>query len=173
MMPRPSVVSGALLLAATTLACSGGGAPSSPIKVSDPSATAQTANHPGQPDAAVSDIASPPVTVTEVLGGCQGAPPDPAAVIPPRVISRIDPVIPEDVQRHGVVVLAGLVNKSGQVENLTVQRAFAPAFDKACLDAVRQWRYEPATQNGIPVAIDYHVTCTFSPQQQSVPKNGP
>ena len=106
-------------------------------------------------------------------GDCQGAPPDPAAVIPPRVISRIDPVMPEDVQRRGVVVLAGVVNKSGQVETLTVQRAFTPAFDKACLDAVRQWRYEPATQNGRPVAIDYHVTCTFSPQRQSVPKNGP
>jgi periplasmic protein TonB len=172
-MPPASIVRAALLVAATTLACSGGGSPPSPVKASDARAADQAADHPSHPDEAVSDVASPPVTITGVPGGCQGSPPDPTAVIPPRVIFRIDPVIPEDVQRPGVVVLAGVVNPSGQVENLTVQRTFTPAFDKACLDAIRQWRYEPATQNGRPVAVDYHVTCTFSPQRQSAPKNGP
>lgn len=173
MMPPASNVRVALLVAATTLACSGGDSPSSPVKASNLPAADQAADHPSRPDGAVSDVASPPVTITGVPGDCVAAPPDPAAVIPPKVIFRIDPVIPEDVQRRGVVVLAGVVNRSGQVENLTVQHAVSPAFDKACLDAIRQWRYEPATQNGRPVAIDYHVTCAFSPQRQSVPKNGP
>ena len=172
-MPSASIVRVALLVAATTLACSGGGAPSSPVKASDPPAADQAADHPSHPDGAVSDVDCPPVTITGVPEDCEPSPPDPAAVIPPKVISRIDPVIPENARRGGVVVLAGVVTQSGQVENLTVQRTFTPAFDKACLDAIRQWRYEPATHNGRPVAVDYHVTCTFSPQRQSGGKNGP
>ena len=173
-MPPVSILKAALLVSATTLACSGGDSPSSPIKVSDLPAAEHVEDHPRRSDGVVSDITSPPVSITGATPeGSEDDLPDPGAMVPPKVIYRIDPVIPEDIQRPGVVVLAGVVNRSGQIENLTVQRTLTPAFDKACLDAIRQWRYEPATHNGKPVTVDYRVTCTFTPQRQSVPTNGP
>jgi TonB family protein len=37
-------------------------------------------------------------------------------------------------------------------------------LDQAALDAVRQWRYEPATLRGQPVAVAFHLVVRFELQ---------
>ncbi|MEO1368411.1 MAG: energy transducer TonB [Acidobacteriota bacterium] len=41
-------------------------------------------------------------------------------------------------------------------------RRTAPSSSTAALDAVKQWRFEPSTLGGRPVAVLYRVEVTFS-----------
>ena len=111
----------------------------------------------------VASAMSPNVILRGDPGACLGAPPDPNEVIPPELISRKEPVLPSDVRTHGRVILSAVINVAGRVEGVQVVRSFTPAFDKACADAIREWRYTPATQHGKPVAFTYTAMCTFTP----------
>lgn len=74
---------------------------------------------------------------------------------PPRPTSRTPPRYPPRARADGVeghVVLSLLVDASGRVEKVQVLESSPPGvFDDAALDAVRQWRFEPATYQGAPV----------------------
>ena len=72
-----------------------------------------------------------------------------------------------------MVLVDLVVNRAGQVENARIRRSFKPAFDTACIDAIRQWRFHPATQKGKPVAFDLTMHCEFNPQAQPIPPSDP
>ena len=175
-MLRGALVSSALVLTVAVQACSGDSPPSSTFRNSDSPVARQSTDRPAQPVGNVS--ASPDsaltVTVTDgIPGDCEPSPPDPNAVVLPRVLSRTDPVLPTDVPGHGLVVLDVVLSRSGQIEDARVRRSFRPDFDKACIEAVRQWRFQPATQKGIPVTFDFTMRCEFSPQEQPTAPSGP
>ncbi len=85
-------------------------------------------------------------------------------VTEPKEISRVRPVYPPEARaakKGGVVVIEAVIDASGSVADAEVVRHVDPALDEAALAAVRQWRYQPATRDGKPVAVFLTVTLTF------------
>lgn len=72
----------------------------------------------------------------------------------PHVLRQVDPEYPDGLRQAGVkgsVWLEGLVMADGSVDYLRVLKAEDDGFTGPALDAVRQWRFEPATLDGRPV----------------------
>jgi periplasmic protein TonB len=65
---------------------------------------------------------------------------------------------------EGLVVLEAIIDVEGRVVSLRVLRP-VPLLTEAALDAVRQWRYEPAWLNGQPVPVVMTVTINFTLNQ--------
>ncbi|MCA1733948.1 MAG: energy transducer TonB [Acidobacteria bacterium] len=83
----------------------------------------------------------------------------------PRVLARTDPVYPEiarEIRLRGIVVLECIIGRDGRVRDPRVARSAHPLLDRAAIDAVTQWRFEPATLNGQPVDVYFHLTVRFA-----------
>jgi protein TonB len=79
-------------------------------------------------------------------------------VIPPELIDRVDPRFPpaaRHVRAEGEVQLQLLIGIDGSVEQVRILKVDRPGlgFEKASEDAVRQWRYRPATSDGVKVRM--------------------
>ena len=102
-----------------------------------------------------------------VLAACD-APPAPQSV-PSTRVAAIDTPPPEYPLElacdgiGGVVELQVTVGPDGAVSGArTRQSSGQAALDAAALEAVRSWRFRPATRNGQPVAVDIAVPMTFN-----------
>jgi TonB family protein len=85
-------------------------------------------------------------------------------VTQPKLIRPVDPTYPERVRKEkvtGQVVVQAVIEKDGTVARASIVRPVHPDLDAATLEAVRQWRYEPARQNGKPVAVYMTITVDF------------
>jgi TonB family protein len=74
------------------------------------------------------------------------------------------PIMPADAQQagiRGVVILEIVVGADGTVTSARVLRSILPSLDRAAIDAVKQWRYEPTQLNGQPVPVIMTVTVAF------------
>jgi TonB family protein len=81
-----------------------------------------------------------------------------------RLIYRVRPVYPKLAKQariQGTVWLAALIDEFGSVEQLKLISGH-PLLVKAAFDAVKQWRYIPATYNGVPVRVATTISLTFS-----------
>lgn len=64
---------------------------------------------------------------------------------------------------EGTVLLELLVLKNGRVEEVKVKESSGyPRLDKSAIDAVRRWKYNPATRGGEPIDYRYLQPVTFS-----------
>ena len=61
----------------------------------------------------------------------------------------------------GTVVLQATIDKTGKVTNVEALKGLGLGLTEAAVAAVKQWRYEPATLNGKPIAVYYQVTVHF------------
>ncbi len=92
------------------------------------------------------------------------------SVTNPRLIpsSKVQPRYPREAREDGVravVVLQAVVHKDGTVGDLVVLKS-DPAkrgFEEAAVEAVQQWRYEPATLEGKPVDVFFIIVVQFEP----------
>ncbi len=99
------------------------------------------------------------------------APPRPAGpvrlhqgIAPPVPISMPTPIYPaiaRTARVDGIVILDVVIDETGRVTGAKVLRSI-PLLDKAAIDAITSWRYEPARLNGIPIAISMTVTVRFT-----------
>ena len=84
-------------------------------------------------------------------------------VKPPHKIKDVAPVYPSiarSARIDGTVQLEATVGLDGKVVGARVLQS-VPMLDQAALDAVQQWQYEPATQNGKPVPVVMKVNVKF------------
>ena len=72
----------------------------------------------------------------------------------------IYPPMARTARVQGVVLLDADIAESGVLENVTVIDGH-PMLVDAAVDAVRQWRYAPATLDGVPVRSSLRVTVRF------------
>jgi len=74
-----------------------------------------------------------------------------------KLIQRVDPAYPADLQAQGIegtVVLQAVISKDGIPQGLTVQNQGAnQEFVNAAMAAFSQWRFQPTLLNGEPVEI--------------------
>lgn len=83
-------------------------------------------------------------------------------IVMPRVISHVDPALPPGVTpREADVILAVSLDAAGAVIDVSVLVSGGPIFDRAASDAVRQWKFSPATRDGRPFAAKIRVPVHF------------
>lgn len=79
-------------------------------------------------------------------------------------IEKVDPVVPKKLRNFTGVVLHGTIAIDGTFVNLEAVSG-EPPLTASALDAVRQWRYTPATTDGQPVAMPVWVSFQFYPKR--------
>jgi protein TonB len=78
----------------------------------------------------------------------------------------VNPVYPQIAQQtrvQGVIVMEAIISKEGSIESLRTVSGH-PLLFQAAIDAVKQWKYRPATLNGEPVDVITTITVTFTLQ---------
>jgi periplasmic protein TonB len=82
----------------------------------------------------------------------------------PEEIDRVLPRYPTVARRAGVqgpVVVRGIVRKDGRIDDVEVIKDLPYGLGEAARDAVRRWRFRPATYRGEPIDVYYTVTVNF------------
>jgi TonB family protein len=83
---------------------------------------------------------------------------------PPKLINQVEPIYPEEARAagtEGIVILEAVTDVFGRIESARVLRS-VPGLDKAAIDAVRQWVYEPLIFEGKPRRCIFTVTVRFT-----------
>ncbi len=85
-------------------------------------------------------------------------------VKPPTLVTKVEPEYTPDAKLakySGSVLLMLEIGTDGVAHNITVVRALGLGLDQKAVDAVKQWRFNPATLNGNPVPVTAHVEVDF------------
>ncbi|GEM_PF-309952 len=83
----------------------------------------------------------------------------------PRAIFQAAPVYPSGKRNLEVVVsVVFIVDQTGRVANPHVEKSTDPAFEKPAIDAVKQWKFEPAVKAGQRVSCKMRVPIRFQPR---------
>ncbi len=83
---------------------------------------------------------------------------------PARLISSPPPTYPQVARMgnvRGTVVINAVVNEAGKVTEMKVISG-SPLLTQAAMDALRNWKYEPATLNGHPTVSHVQVSINFT-----------
>jgi TonB family protein len=82
----------------------------------------------------------------------------------PRAIYDPEPEYSEEGRKaryQGTVLLQVVVGVDGRTRDVRVARSLGMGLDEKALEAVRQWRFDPATQDGQPVAVLVNIEVNF------------
>ncbi len=85
-------------------------------------------------------------------------------VIPPVKLHAPVPQYTEAARKkriQGVVIVQAIIDKRGDVASVKVHKALPEGLDQAAAEAIRRWKFRPATLNGQPVAVFYNLTINF------------
>ena len=98
-------------------------------------------------------------------GGTGGGPYQPGAGIdPPTLVREVRPQYTDEARRQSIegdVVLEIVVRHDGSVGNVRVRRTLGAGLEQKAIDAVRQWRFNPAKRHGSPVDVVVDVSVGF------------
>jgi len=86
------------------------------------------------------------------------------AIVKPEVIRRVQPNYTEVARKarvQGVVIVEAIVDKQGSVTNVRVLKGLPMGLEQSAMDAVKQWKFKPATLNGRPVSVYFVLTINF------------
>jgi TonB family protein len=72
-------------------------------------------------------------------------------------------LLPANVAPHFVVGL--VVDQRGLPQNIRMIRGMSDTLDRYALEAVRQYRFNPATLNGQPVAVALNIEINIDPSK--------
>ncbi len=92
--------------------------------------------------------------VRQVGGGVKG----------PVIIYQPEPEFSEEARKAkfmGVVTVSIVVDATGKPQNIRVTRGVGMGLDEKAMEAVKQYRFKPATENGKPVAVYLNVEVNF------------
>ena len=82
----------------------------------------------------------------------------------PTLIFAPDPEYSEEARRakyQGVCVVSLIVDPQGNPKRLQVVRHLGKGLDQKAVEAVRQYKFEPAMRNGEPVAVEVNIEVNF------------
>ncbi len=86
-------------------------------------------------------------------GSVPGGPVYGDEIRPALPVATADPVV-YPWQRplsEGKVIIEITIDERGEIVRKTVLQSLGPEIDSKCLAALENWRFQPATQNGIPI----------------------
>ena len=82
----------------------------------------------------------------------------------PKIVRDIEPEYSDYGRRkkiNGTVELTFTVLPDGTTSDIVVSRSLEKSLDQQAVKAVRQWRFEPGTYQGEPVAVRISAAATF------------
>jgi TonB family protein len=82
----------------------------------------------------------------------------------PRALDTPDPEYSEEARKakyQGTCVLWLIVGPDGHPRDIKVARALGMGLDEKAIEAVRNWKFEPALKDGKPVAVQINVEVNF------------
>ena len=82
----------------------------------------------------------------------------------PRALYAPDPEYSEEARKakwQGTVVLWVIVGPDGHPRDIRIQRSLGMGLDEKAIEAVRQWKFDPAKKDGQPVAVQINVEVNF------------
>ncbi|HEV8239972.1 MAG TPA: energy transducer TonB [Thermoanaerobaculia bacterium] len=85
-------------------------------------------------------------------------------VVPPRKLSGDKPEYPLAKAAsciENTILVRTIINQQGRPESPSLPAGTDPVLGVAALDAVRTWRFEPATQDGKPVRVWFELSVNF------------
>lgn len=62
---------------------------------------------------------------------------------------------------QGVVIIEAVIDEKGRVEDTRVLKSLPMGLDGKAVEAVRSWRFKPATRDGKPVKVFYVLVVSF------------
>jgi TonB family protein len=86
------------------------------------------------------------------------------AVSAPHAISSPDPEYSEEARKakyQGTALLWLVVDSSGKTRDLQIVRPLGLGLDEKAIEKISTWRFDPATKNGAPVAVQINVEVSF------------
>jgi TonB family protein len=86
-------------------------------------------------------------------------------VRPPTIISRVEPIYSDEARAahyQGTVLLEAIIKKDGTVEIVRVVRSLGFGLDENATDAIKLWKFKPATRNGEPVDVAINIEVNFN-----------
>jgi protein TonB len=99
-------------------------------------------------------------------GGTGGGPYRPGSgITAPRVLREVKPSYTDEARHAGItgtVDLEVVVRRDGSVGDVRLLRGLGRGLDQRAIDAVRQWRFAPATRQGVAVDVIVEVAVEFS-----------
>lgn len=100
-----------------------------------------------------------------VGGGTGGGPYRPGSgITAPSILREVRPDYTDEGRRRGVegdVVVEVVVRADGSVGSVTLLQGLGAGLDQRAIDAVRQWRFNPARRYGTPVDVIVEVAVEF------------
>lgn len=98
-------------------------------------------------------------------GGTGGGPFRPGSgITPPRVLREVKADYTEEARRAGItgdVVLEIVVRRDGSVTDVKLLQGLSGGLNDRAIQAVRQWRFAPASRQGTPVDVIVEVAVEF------------
>lgn len=85
-------------------------------------------------------------------------------IVPPKVLDKQNPVYPDkekSAKIQGVVRLTIVVGTDQRAHDIKVTKSGTPALDASAVSAVENWRFQPATKDGKPVAVRTKIEINF------------
>jgi TonB family protein len=82
----------------------------------------------------------------------------------PVLLLKVEPQYTEEARKakyQGTVVLHLDVDETGTPANIRVLRSLGLGLDEAAIEAVKKWKFRPATQNGAPIRMGVNVEVPF------------
>lgn len=82
----------------------------------------------------------------------------------PKVVYQPDPEYSEEARKakfQGTCVLSLVVGPDGRPRDIRIARSLGLGLDEKAIEAVKNWRFEPAVKDGKPVAVAINVEVDF------------
>lgn len=86
------------------------------------------------------------------------------SVRPPIVTYQVEPEFSEEARKakfSGNVQVALIVDANGSPSHVRVERGVGMGLDEKAVEAVRQYKFKPAMENGRPVPVEIYVEVNF------------
>ncbi len=101
---------------------------------------------------------------SELRTDSAGPRPVSSEVIAPGPLRKIDPKYPPTlINDHveGEVVLYAVIRRDGSVDSIQLVRGLDPELDANAMQALSQWKFRPATKQGVPIELEAIVHIPF------------
>jgi protein TonB len=86
------------------------------------------------------------------------------SVRPPELTYKVDPEFSEEARKakfSGNVQVYLWIDEQGNPSHVKVIRGVGMGLDEKAVEAVRQYKFKPAMQNGKPVKVDLYIDVNF------------
>jgi TonB family protein len=97
-------------------------------------------------------------------GCCDGPYRITGGVTAPTILYRVEPEYSEEARRaryQGTVVLETIIRRDGRVDVVQLVRSVGFGLDQNAIQALKEWRFRPATKDGVPVDVTLNIEVSF------------